>query len=346
MTNKGFYIYGIVPNFYSPDMFRLLEQSQVYAVGYQNISAIVSETPQTHLNYLDRESLGRLLVKHQKTIEDIQGKGFSMFIPMKLGTIVQSKDEVIKILSKGYELIIDTLKKIELVSEIDVVATLSNFLATLQEVSAQPIIADLKHELLKNADTLSQMDQIKMGMLVQEKLKEKNEAAKKRLLESLSTISIDQRTHEVMNDEMILNAAFLIQKNNQPKFEEIIDQMDAEYSGELNFKLIGPLPCYSFYTIELKEINPFDVKEAKKMLALGDNTSVAEIKKSWHGKAKLLHPDANPENKDDTEFNNTKKSYHTLLEYAAAVRQATKEDMIWLTPEKVKENLMLVKIKE
>ena len=39
MTTKGIYIYGIIPNFYSADMFRSLEKAGVYAIPFQNISA-------------------------------------------------------------------------------------------------------------------------------------------------------------------------------------------------------------------------------------------------------------------------------------------------------------------
>ena len=83
MSTKGIYIYGIIPSFYSTDMFRSLENTSVYPITFQNISAIVSESSSGKLDSLDRESLGRLLVHHQKTIETLQSKEFSMFIPMK-----------------------------------------------------------------------------------------------------------------------------------------------------------------------------------------------------------------------------------------------------------------------
>ena len=71
MPNKGIYIYGIVPNFYSAEVFRSLENTGIYSISFQNISAIVSDRPSTFLDYSDRESLGHLLVHHQKTIEDL-----------------------------------------------------------------------------------------------------------------------------------------------------------------------------------------------------------------------------------------------------------------------------------
>jgi len=346
MATKGIYIYGIVPNFYSTDMFRSLENSGVYAITFQNISAIVSDRNSTHLDYLDRESLGYLLVHHQKTIEDLMGKGFAMLIPMRLGTIVSSKEEVFKILANGYDLIIDTLKKIEHLTEIDLAVTWADFPGTLKEIAGHPDIIAIKDDILKKADTLLKIDQVKVGMLVQAKLKEKNTKVELNILDFLSPISLDIKTHEAMNDEMVTNSAFLINRNNKEKFEQLMDQLDEEYKGLLNFKLVGPLPCYSFYTIEVKDLNSEQVEQARKELGLREETSESEIKKAYLEKAKLFHPDAHPDNGDEENFNRINKAYNTLLDYSVSARQSSKDDLISLAKEKVIENLILVKIKE
>lgn len=346
MTTKGIYIYGIVPNFYSTDMFRSLENSGVYAIPLQNISAIVSDRESAHIDYLDRETLGYLLVHHQKTIEELMEKGFNMLIPMRLGTIVNSKEEVMKILANGHDLIIDTLKKIEYLTEIDLVVTWADFPDLLKEIAGHPEIIAMKDNILKKTDTLSQIDQMKVGILVQAKLKEKNTKVELNILNSLASISLDIKTHEVMNDQMVTNSALLIDRNKKVKFEQVIDQLDEEYKGLLNFKLVGPLPCYSFYTIEVKELNPEHVAQAKKELELGEETSESEIKKAYLEKAKLFHPDAHQDNGDEENFNRINKAYHTLLDYSAGARQSSEENLISLAKEKVIENLILVKIKE
>jgi len=346
MAAKGIYIYGIVPNLYSTDMFRSLENAGVYAIPYQNISAIVSDRNSTHLDYLDRESLGYLLVHHQETIEELMGKGFNMILPMRLGTIVRSKDEVIKILTCGHDLIIKALKKIEHLTEIDLAVTWADFAGTLKSIANHPDIIAMKDDIQQNRNILSQIDQVKVGMLVHEKLGEKNKQVGLKILDSLLSFGIDIKMHEVMNDQMVTNSAFLINRNNKEKFEQVIDQIDEEYKGLLNFKLVGPLPCYSFYTIEVKELNSALVEQAKSELGLKDEISDSEIKKAYLEKAKEFHPDACLDNGDQENFNRINKAYHTLLDYSVAARQSSKEENIFLSKEKVLENLILVKIKE
>ena len=346
MSTKGIYIYGIVPNFYGSTHFQSLENSGVYGITYQNISAIVSDRESTHLDFLDRESLGYLLVHHQETIEELQGKGFTMIIPMRLGTIVSSTDAVIKILANGYDLIIDILKKIEYLTEIDVAVTWADFAATLKGIANHPDIISMKDDIMKNMDTVTQGDQVKIGMLIQEKLDEKNKAIGIKILDKLSALGLGIKIHKVMNDQMVTNSAFLINRNNQAKFEQVIEQFDEEYNGTLNFKLVGPLPCYSFYTLEVKELNAELVENARQELGIKEKTTENEIKKAYLEKAKIFHPDNCQENGDTENFNRIRNAYHTLLDYSAAARQSAKDELISLEKNKVIENLILVKIKE
>lgn len=346
MATKGIYIYGIIPNFYSAEMFRSLVNTGIYTIAYQNISAIVSDRENVPFDYLDRETLGHLLVNHQKTIEDLTAKGFNMLIPMRLGTMVNSKEEVFKILANGHNLIVDTLNKIEHLTEIDLVVTWADFPAIIKEVAGHPDIAAMKEDILNMGEAISQIDQVKIGMLLEEKLKGRNKTVELDILNALSAFSKDIKIHEVMNDQMITNSAYLINRNKKEKFEEVLDRLDEEYKGMLNFKMVGPLPCYSFYTIEVKELNPEHVSQAKKELGVSETSSEAEIKRAFQEKAKEFHPDVNQGNSTLDHFNRIKKAYQTLLEYLEAANFASKEHFISMNNEKALENLILVKIKE
>jgi hypothetical protein len=341
MENKRIYIYGIISNIDdSEEFFELIKLNNVTTVSFRDISAIVSETDSRPLKSLSKESLAQMLVHHQKTIEGLMVKGGPVVLPMRLGTIANSRQEVRRILETGYGLIVDTLKKYEKLVEVDLVATWNAFSDILNEISRHPDIETLKNGML------SQSDMIKVGMMVQEKLKEKNKAVELKIMDALSQLSQDIKIHEVMNDEMVTNSAFLLKEDKQDQFEEVIRQIDKDFKGVLNFKLVGPLPCYSFSTIEVKELSPDEVILAKTELGLEEKSSASEIKKAYLGKAKLFHPDALPVNGNDEQFNRINKAYQILREYSAAVKQSSKADYISLVKEEINENLILVKVKE
>ena len=346
MAATGKYIYGIVPNFYSTDMFRLLENTGVYAIPFQNISAIVSDVEIEHLDYSNKESLVQQLITHQKNIEKIIAIGFNMVLPMKLGTIVGSKEEVAKILNCGKDLIVKSLEEIEYLTEIDVAVTWADFPETLMSIANHPEIKALKEDVLNSDTTITKIDQVKVGMLIQEKLEKNNKIVELKIIDSLSPLVADINMHEVMNDQMITNSAFLINRSNTEKFEMVIEQIDEEFNGTLNFKLVGPLPCYSFYTIEVDVLDPNKIDQAKNDLGLGEFTMENEIKKAYLEKARMFHPDTNFNNDDKENFDQINKAYHILLNYCASFRQYSKEDLISLKKETVIENLILVKIRK
>lgn len=345
-NTDGIYIYGIIPNFYSTEMFRSLLNTGIYTISYQNISAIVSERKNVPFDSLDREKLGHLLVNHQKTLEDLAEKGFNMIIPMRLGSMANSKEEVAKMLANGLDLIMETFNKIEHMVEIDLAVTWADFPAIIKEVASHPEIVALKEEILKKGEAISQIDQVKIGMLLEEKIKEKNETVELDIMNSLSAFCKNIKRHEVMNDQMITNSAYLIKRNKKEKFEQELDRLDEEYKGMLNFKMVGPLPCYSFYTIEVKELNLEHVLQAKKDLGLNETTSESEIKKAYQEKAKEFHPDTYP-GADSTEiFNRINKAFHTMTEYVNAVKPNSREEAFSLQNEAFKTNSFFLKIKE
>ena len=322
-----------------------MNESGIYTISYLHTSAIVSNSERKSVNHSDKESLGRLLVHHQRMIENLRGKGFDILIPMKLGTIVKSQEEVLKILANGHVLINKILKKIENLTEIDLSVVWAAFPDLLNEIALDPDIIAMKDEIQKRSNVSLHHEQLRLGRLMQTKIKQKTKVVELKILDELLPVCIDTKTHEMMNDEMITNSAFLIEKNKTEEFEQVINRLDKEFGGLLTFKMIGPLPCYSFYTIEVKELNPEQVVQAKKELELKEETSELEIKKAYLEKARIFHPDTHGENKEES-FNKINKAYHTLIDYSVAVRQSSKAKRISLAKEKVAEHLVLVKIKD
>ncbi|MEI7423547.1 MAG: GvpL/GvpF family gas vesicle protein [Prolixibacteraceae bacterium] len=322
MATEAIYIYGITPNIPLGEMSESKGNPKIYSIPFQDISAIVSDRESNLIDYTDKESLGYLLVHHQKTIENLVESGINSVVPMRLGTIANSREEVIKILACGYDLMKDTLMKIDHLTEIDMVVSWADFSAVINEIAIHPYITAMKDEILNSKNPPSPVDQVRVGMMVQEKLTNKNKEVELRILDVLSAFSEDIKTHEVMNDQMITNSAFLIKKSKKAKFELAIDQLDEEYKGLLNFKIVGPLPFYSFYTIEVKELNKEQVEQAKNELEIEDEATESTIKKAYLEKARLVHPDAQTEKADSVNFNKLNKAYHTMLEYFISKKQS------------------------
>jgi plasmid maintenance system antidote protein VapI len=315
MQPKGTYIYGIIPNIYSTDQFRKLTQLGVSTIMFQKISAVVSDSGSIPLDNLNRDALAQLLVHHQKTIEHIMNNGFFVILPMRLGTVIEPDEEVWKILECSYDFLLDTFQKIENLIEVDLVARWNDFPAELRKISIDPEIVSFKEELMAKSDGPSQKELLDVGMKVKQKLKERNAVVEEKIFEALSGMFLEKKSHEVMNDQMITNTAFLLDKPQQKQFEAIVEKLDDYYNDDLNFKIVGPLPCYSFYTLEIERLNYEKLGKAMNLLGIKDITTKTELKKAFIKKAKISHPDINSEIINDEDFDTLKKAYQTLDDY-------------------------------
>jgi hypothetical protein len=136
------------------------------------------------------------------------------------------------------------------------------------------------------------------------------------VIEALSPLSKSCQPHEVKDDTMILNCAFLIETHLLDAFEKEIDVLDKRYDNQLTFRLIGPLPPYSFKTLEIELLDPGDVEDARILFSLGKTATELEIKTRYREMAKTLHPDRFPGDKAaQNRFESFNKAFEILKAY-------------------------------
>ncbi len=339
MNKQGIYLYGFAPTHCFDAVRDIMLESGIYSIEYSGISAIVSDTRDEKLEYLDREALAYLLVDHQKKLEKMMSSGCSEVIPVQLGTIVSSGNDVIKILKLGFAVINDVFKIIGTVEEFDLVAVWNDFPDFIRRISDTSAIRLLKEEIAKK-DTYEQADSIHIGKLIKKKIDDKNNKVNSDVINSLMPYCFGVKKHETMNDEMPVNSAFLVKKENKNLYMDLIDQLDIKYADQLNFKIVGPLPCYSFYTIECKVLDKDDIEKAKEVLGIEASLTEGSLKRAYRMNAGLTHPDKNSESTQDSidGFIKINHAYKILLEYLHAIKQSP--DMVTVEP------LYLVKIKK
>lgn len=357
MNVIGKYIYGIINSntamrlFVPRNFFGEKECENknkiVYTISYQDISAVVSDSEIVDYPYMLKDVLAKLLVEHQKVIERIMNAEYTI-IPMRLGTFAVHESEVRHILAKGYFIIKDIFNKIKDKIEIDMVATWSDFNAVLKEVAEERDVKEFKLSLLNKKEGITVNDQMKIGVMVKKALDEKREKYSEEIQNTLRTVSQDFRVHELMDDKMVANIAFLINKFMQEDFQKRIEELNNRFAEKLYFRCVGPLPPYSFYTLEIKRIQFKDLDWARKKLGfLNDSATKSEIKKVRQMLACSLHPDRNPNKPGiEREFDEVTKAYKVLLEYCQAAEQASQGERCSFNEKEFKRNALLVKVRE
>lgn len=308
---KARYIYGVV----GASETGLQASDGVYPVPYRDISAVVSYAPFVDYASLPKDQVLRYLLEHQQVIEKVMDS--RTIIPMKLGTYASNSEEVEHILARGYANFKEVLRKIEAKIELDIVATWGNLQSMLQEIGRGPEIEDLKKDLISESEALSLEAKITIGRRVKELLDVKRREAGLEIERTLGEWAIGFKGHDLMDDRMIFNGAYLLDRNNKDRFELALDQLNQKYDEKIDFRSVGPLPPYSFYTIEVKRLRFEDIEWASRKLGLtGDVVSRKEIEKAYKDQALICHPDKNPGVVDSgKEFQEVRVAYNLLLEY-------------------------------
>ena len=340
MSVMGKYIYGIMKSDgpHTED-FGVGVGVWVYTIPYRDISAVVSDSEIVDYTHMLKDALARQLVTHQKVIEEIMPE--HIIIPMRLGTFASDEKEVRDILNKGYRVIKEVLGKIKDKIEIDVVATWSNFASALKEVGEEKEIKEFKEKLLANPKGITVDDQMKVGVMVKKVLDEKREKCAFQIQNALKTVSQAFKVHEVMDDKMVINTAFFINKAKQKDFDRKVEELNTNFTEELDFRCVGPLPPYSFHTLEVKKMQFEEIDWARKRFGLnGLAANKEEIKKAYQRAAFNSHPDKKPNRSGvEKEFDDVTKAYKILLNYC-------QDDSCSFKEEDFRKNSLIVQVRE
>ncbi len=342
MAKTGKYIYGVINSnkelFFGP--YGITACEDVYTIPYRDIAIVVSDSEVIDYTHLLKDSLAKLLVSHQKVVEIIMNMEYAI-IPMRLGTFGIDEGEVKSILVKGYPIIKNIFSEIVNKIEINVAVTWGDFNSVLKEVAEEKEIKEMKQRLLSNPQGINTNDQMKVGLMVKNHLGKKREEYAFDIQTSLSKVSKDVRVHELMDDKMVANFAFLIDKTKLESFDSGVEKLNTKFREKLNFRYVGPLPPYSFYTLEIKKLQFEEIDWARKKLGLQDNFATKnEIKKARQTLAVFLHPDKNPDIPGiEKEFDEVvTRAYNILWEYCQGESCSFNE-------EEFKENSILVKVR-
>jgi len=290
----------------------------VHTVPYRDLAAAVSNCP--YVDYAamkdtDKVKVVRDLAAHQRVIEEVMDG--ATILPAKFGTMVKDEGEVEAILRRGYFALKEALATVQDKVEVEVVATW-DLDSVMQEVSWEEPIAKLRADIERKGSRLrSVADRIEVGKMVYESLARRRQSYQEEILGALAGLALELQTNVLLDDSFVMNVAFLVDKERQEQFDGKVREVDERLAGALDFRVIGPLPAYSFSTIEVRPFTHEEIQEAKGLLGLDEEEgSLAEIKAVYYRLAQEYHPDLKPgDNEAEERFARIVGAYELLTSY-------------------------------
>jgi hypothetical protein len=247
-VEEGKYVYCIIKCLSVRDfgLIGIGEGSRrVYTVHHEGLAAVVSDTPiriydPTRENVLAHEFVNETVMRE-----------FTV-IPMSFGTLFRTEDDIVELLRSAYQAFDDVLEKMKDKIEfgLKVLWDRERVVRRLQEQNEE--IRRLRDEINRNPQSSTYFARMQLDRLVEAALEDAGNQYVRDIHDSLKPAAVASRSSKPIGDRMIMNTAFLVERDREGSFDEAVKEISLRYESLLTFKYTGPWPPYNLVNIKLK----------------------------------------------------------------------------------------------
>lgn len=215
----------------------------VTTIAYRDLGAVVSSIPMTKY-VVSKETM----VSHEKVIEAVM-KDHTL-LPVRFYTIAPNAEEIRSLLRRRYLEFKKLLRELDNKVELGLKALWRDMNAIFQElVKENGEIKALGAKMTGCSAKEADQDKGALGEMLKLALEHKKAKEREALLQSVRQLSSDFCLNMTYGDDMLMNAAFLVDKVREKEFDATVEELAARYKDRIEFKYVGPAPPYSFVNI-------------------------------------------------------------------------------------------------
>ena len=315
------YLYGIIKD---PDGAATAapcaeSDTPVQIVAHNGLGCVVSDHVEEEVGSLPREEIVRRLFAYQRVVEQVTQR--RPVLPVKFGTVLDHAQEALELLNQGRAKFAEALGYIQDKIEMDVAATWDTN-RVLQAIGRQEEVARRREELARKGQPTLE-ERVQLGQLVNEQMDSRRDRYRKRMVGLLKPLAFDMVPNPLLSDQMVMNVAFLIDREKEHAFDERIRWLDQLFDDEVNLRVIGPLPPYSFATVEVTRLTLEQVEEARSVLGVDDVTAEDTVRRAYRRRAAEAHRSLGAGDLQAKEqFARLGKAANLLMGYCRTLREA------------------------
>lgn len=220
---------------------------EVTTISYQGLSAVISSVPMSKY-VVSRETMTR----HERVIEEVM-KDYTV-LPVRFYTVAPTVDEIRSLLKKRYAEFRNLLRYLDNRVELGLKALWKDMETVFREiVEEDEEIRALQKKIARASPKGADVAKKALAARMKARLEEKRTQEAERLLDPLKRISVAVHLNRTHGDDMMCNAAFLVDRRWEREFDIQVDELTAAHGDRVKFLYVGPAPPYSFVNIVVKE---------------------------------------------------------------------------------------------
>ena len=240
------YVYAIASG---PDVpsTRGLDRAPTRTVESDKIAAIVSSVPEVPVKPTRAN-----LAAHHDVIERAASK--TNVLPMRFGFVMSDDDEVAsELLGRHRDELLEQLARFDDHVELGVKVYYREDSLLRDVVREDRAIARLRELTKRLSPEAGYYQRIRLGELVVEAIDRRRREHAGDIRRALEPLASAVESDDEPPDRVVLKAAFLVERRRVTEFEERVEDLAGRNPDALHFKLVGPVPPYSFVNLAANE---------------------------------------------------------------------------------------------
>ena len=219
--------------------------NELYTVCFNDLAAVVSNSP------IIRYSVSRgNMIAHEKAIEEVMKK--HTVLPVRFCTIAEDEEKVKKILEREHNKFVDLLKNIKGKKELGLKAIFKEDVIYKDILAKYEDIGALKEKVVALPPEKTYYQRMEIGKMVEAALQKEKEIYKEDILDTLSPFAVEVKINNTYGERMIINTAFLINKDKEAQFDQKVQELYDKYGDKIVFKYVGTLPPFNFINLVIE----------------------------------------------------------------------------------------------
>lgn len=210
------------------------------AVDHDGVSALVGETPDGELR-LRRDNI----LAHADVLQAAFEAG--PVLPFRFGSVVSDAEAVVEnLLAPQAAQLAVRLAALDGKAEMQVKAIYAEEPLLRSILEADPALARSVRQTQSLPAAATHFERIRIGEAVAAAVQTRGSADGEALLRALAPLGVTHLVSPPNHERSVLNVAFLVEQSALTEFDRAVEALSEQHAPEIEFKLIGPLPPYSF----------------------------------------------------------------------------------------------------
>jgi len=218
---------------------------EVFTVKYRDLAMVVSKTRERVYTPIKKNAMA-----HEKVISCVMKE--HTVVPMSFGVVLKTRKDILKMLQQAYPDIKELLNKLHNRIELGLKVFWKKESFAIDVEREEPEISRLKEQLASRPEREIYHEKIRLGALVQSVVEKKREYYTKEIYDHLKQYAVDGKLNSTVGERMVLNSAFLIDRNREQEFDGKVNELFLKYCDLMEFKYTGPWPPYNFVDLKLQ----------------------------------------------------------------------------------------------